>query len=82
MQRWFLEGEVTCFRDPGHIALGLIAILVLVVLILLIPTVFVFSIIGQSPRLRVLYIVSLCTTMSMSLTFQILLPLPSFLQPH
>ena len=55
-QHWFLEGEVICFRDPGHIVLGLIAIFVLFLLVLLIPVVFIFTIVGTSPKLRVITI--------------------------
>ena len=56
IQHWFLDGEVICFRDPGHIVLGLIAIFILLLLVLLIPVVFVFTIVGKSPKLRVIII--------------------------
>ena len=42
LQRWFVNGEVECFTG-GHVALGLLAILVLLVSLLLIPFVFLLA---------------------------------------
>ena len=43
LQRWFVNGEVECFTG-SHVALGLLAILVLLVSLLLIPFVFLLAI--------------------------------------
>jgi hypothetical protein len=50
--RWFLDGEVVCFREGGHIALGLIAILLLPLLCLLPPALFIFTIFTRSPQMK------------------------------
>jgi len=50
--RWFLDGGVECFRDPGHIALGLVAIAVLIPLTLLVPAVAIFTLVGRSQKLQ------------------------------
>ena len=52
-QRWFLDGEVVCFRDGGHIALGLIAILIIPVLSLLPLAIFLFTVYAHSPKIQV-----------------------------
>ena len=52
-QRWYLDGEVECFREGGHIALGLVAILLLSLLSLLPLVIFVFTLFARSPRIQV-----------------------------
>ena len=52
LQRWFLDGRVECFRDPGHIALGLLAVVVIVLLALLIPTMAIFTLIGKPEHIN------------------------------
>lgn len=51
-QRWFYDGEVTCFQDPVHIFLGITAIIVLTLLVLLIPTLFIFTILANSKKIK------------------------------
>ena len=53
LQRWFLDGRVECFRDPGHIALGLLAVVVIVLLALLIPTMAIFTLVGKIEKIQV-----------------------------
>lgn len=42
-----------CFRDPGHIALGLLAVVVIVLLALLIPTMAIFTLVGKTEKVQV-----------------------------
>ena len=42
-----------CFRDPGHIALGLIAVVVLILLALIIPAVAIFTLVGRTQKVQV-----------------------------
>ncbi len=51
-QHWQYDGEVICFKDPAHIALGLLAILVLAILVLLSPALFLFTNIANSRKLK------------------------------
>ncbi len=52
-QLWYLDGAVKCFQDPSHTALGVIAIFVLLALVLLVPAVFVFTVIASSKQIQV-----------------------------
>ena len=42
-----------CFRDPGHIALGLIAVAVLILLALIIPAMAIFTLVGRTQKVQV-----------------------------
>ena len=42
-----------CFRDPGHIALGLVAVVVLVLLALIIPAMAIFTLVGRTQKVQV-----------------------------
>lgn len=52
-QHWFYDGEVICFQDAGHIVLSTVAIIVLFILVLLSPTLFIFTIIANSTKMKV-----------------------------
>lgn len=52
-QHWYLDGTVKCFQDPGHTVLGVIAVFVLVALLLLVPVVFVFTVVASSKKVQV-----------------------------
>ncbi len=53
LQRWFLDGQVTCFHDSLHIVLGILAILGVILLSLMIPALCIFTLVGKSSRLKV-----------------------------
>ena len=42
-----------CFRDAGHIALGLIAVVVLILLALIIPAMAIFTLVGRTQKVQV-----------------------------
>ena len=42
-----------CFRDAGHIALGLIAVVVLILLALVIPAMAIFTLVGRTQKVQV-----------------------------
>lgn len=52
LQHWFYDGEVICFQDPGHIALSIVAIIVLALLVLLSPALLIFTTVVNSNRVR------------------------------
>ena len=43
IQRWFIDANIKCFAYGGHAPLGLLAIAVLLICVLLIPTAVLFS---------------------------------------
>ena len=51
-QRWYLDGTVECFGDPAHLAMGILAIVFLVGLILLIPLVVLLVVFEWHPLIQ------------------------------
>lgn len=42
-QHWQYDGNVICFKDPVHVMLSILAIIILTVLVLLSPALFIFT---------------------------------------
>ena len=55
-QHWFLDGEVICFGDAGHIFLGLIAAFVVAPLSFALPALFLLTCVGHSNVVQVKYL--------------------------
>ena len=56
-QHWFYDGEVVCFKDARHVILSIISILVLFVLVILIPALFIFVILANTKKFKVILII-------------------------
>jgi hypothetical protein len=59
-QHWFYDGEVVCFKDPGHIFLSILAIIILTILVLLSPALFIFTLVANSRMVKVWSIRPIC----------------------